>query len=1023
MVFTGATKSSPAKSFRDASSDTYEIYPIVRNIEYGNDTLSMDKEVNFIFSDHVDKYTKERAYDVLSLKNVLSSVGDNIDNSKINIILEVYDESAFVTSLVSEDLSYITSKIDAYYLEITNHDIFLTAKDSDSLFYGLASLQFIFEQSDDYVRTLKIKDYSQSQLRGFIEGYYGVPWTSKQRQELMRFGSRVKTNIYIYAPKDDVYHSTSWRSLYSQKDLKILKEQVETGRVTKTRLAWAIHPFMNKPLTRSTFNTDLQIIKDKFDQIYNAGVRQFVFSADDVSITPEDATLHRDVANALAEHLKAKSDCYNLVFVPTTYSMIESEVSQATYFGALMDGLDESISIMWTGEKVCSLMSNMAFDDFNGFTGRKPFVWMNWPVNDYCVNYLLLGKGEVYNVQYNNDEDVEFSGIVTNPMQFAEASKLSIWATADYAWNTKDFDMDKSYMDSFKYIESEETSSYQHLAEHMVIASAFNDTYFEESESVKPLITSFKTAYQAGSYDNEMQALVDYFEDLKDDTINFIANAGNRKLVDEISPWVIALRYTCLAVKQYLYLIKNINSLSDSELLAQYNLLLDYIEESKSQMHPVLMSGLFAVKDQPSYVGKMVLQPFMDYLDALISDEICIRLDIDTGVKYHGFNQIYEGSIANMFDDNESTYCWFEGSNNIGNYIRLDLINRTEPVSSVEVIMGLNDESQDYLRGEVQVSDDAKSWTTLGSINSQRCVVDVRSNPVSPRFLRLYCSVEDTHWVAIREIRFNVLSFDDPVVAYSGLAGIYQGSLSNIVDNDTSTYCWFSSNVSQGGYVLIDYLQVKTVNDIKIIFGKPGSNDKFTGQLQYSLDGSNWTTLCSMNSLLVELDYRDNPFTLRYLRMYAPSEGSGWVAITDVMLNVKDPNEYSYSVTQMVFEEGAYANLWDNDDSTYVHFSKGPSPYTGASIILDIRQVQTINNIVFKQGDSDHTSDAFVDYSIFVSGDNDSFTPVGESTYHDINDVNLDLSGQSISARYIKIVSNWELFNWILITEFNVNTL
>ena len=46
MVFTGIAR-TPTRT-RDASNDTYEIYPIVRNIEYGNSTLAMTKEVNFL---------------------------------------------------------------------------------------------------------------------------------------------------------------------------------------------------------------------------------------------------------------------------------------------------------------------------------------------------------------------------------------------------------------------------------------------------------------------------------------------------------------------------------------------------------------------------------------------------------------------------------------------------------------------------------------------------------------------------------------------------------------------------------------------------------------------------------------------------------------------------------------------------------------------------------------------------------------------------------------------------------------
>ena len=40
-------------------------------------------------------------------------------------------------------------------------------------------------------------------IRGFIEGYYGLPWSNEDRMSLMRFGGDYKMTSYIFAPKDD----------------------------------------------------------------------------------------------------------------------------------------------------------------------------------------------------------------------------------------------------------------------------------------------------------------------------------------------------------------------------------------------------------------------------------------------------------------------------------------------------------------------------------------------------------------------------------------------------------------------------------------------------------------------------------------------------------------------------------------------------------------------------------------------------------------------------------------------------
>ena len=89
-------------------------------------------------------------------------------------------------------------------------------------------------------------------------------------------------------------------------------------------------------------------------------------------------------------------------FNPVSIITPEIRLNMDIFPGFSKDGLDESISIMWTGAKVCSSMNNMAYDEFHSYTGTdtKPFIWMNWPVNDYAINYLLMGEGEVFNKTY-----------------------------------------------------------------------------------------------------------------------------------------------------------------------------------------------------------------------------------------------------------------------------------------------------------------------------------------------------------------------------------------------------------------------------------------------------------------------------------------------------------------------------------------------------------------------------------------------------------------------------------------------
>lgn len=92
---------------------------------------------------------------------------------------------------------------------------------------------------------------------------------------------------------------------------------------------------------------------------------------------------------------------------------------------------------MWTGEHV--ILESVTLEDaekVNSLYGRKMLLWWNYPVTDYKVDKLALGP--IYNL--GNDLATKIGGFIINPMEFAEASKISIHTGADYAWNTEAYD-------------------------------------------------------------------------------------------------------------------------------------------------------------------------------------------------------------------------------------------------------------------------------------------------------------------------------------------------------------------------------------------------------------------------------------------------------------------------------------------------------------------------------------------------------------------------------------------------------
>ncbi len=837
----------------------YEIYPTVQSINYGEKNSTISGKYNIVYESKIDSYTKNKAIEVLSRKNVKASIGDDISTEKGNLLLGVYSSKEKVDSYITEDVSYISEKIDSYYLSIKDNNIVILGKDSDSVYYGLSTLDLIFQQTQDEVRELEIKDYSSSYYRGFIEGYYGIPWTSEERKELMRFGSKFKSNIYIYAPKDDAYHSSCWRDLYAENDLEILKEQIEVGRETKTKLAWALHPFMSNKITADNYDASLQIVENKFNQLYEAGVRQFVISADDVEVSSgllEDGSLHNKLLNDVATFLKDKNDCNDLVFVPSAYCYQAEQrlkVDLNKYYASLMKDLDDSIHIMWTGDDVCSSMESGRFTEFTNLANKKPFFWLNWPVNDYSTDHLLMGKGEVLNINYT-DDTVPFEGMVTNPMQQAEPSKLSIFAICDYTWNPNKFNVDKSYNDSFKYVEEKEYESLKAISSHLTNANLYEGKYFEEAKDLKELITEYETT-------NDVTKLVEYFTKFTASIESFKANAKNTKLKDSMLPWIEALEDASNAMINYLTIMKDFDNLSNDQLKTMLDNGNSYEEKSKLHKEPVLNVITYNIDYKYADYGVSVLKPFMNKVKQIVNDKVKLALGLPTGIVYEGFDSIYSGSVDNIFDGDESTYCWFGSVPSEDAYIRIDL-EEVKEIHDIKILYGNANGATDYMVGKVYVSRDAKNYNYVGLSDSASVLLDLRDNPVNARYIMIKNTSTET-WVSIKEVSYNTLSLDQVTVTANGfaMADAAHADFNLMLDNDLSTYVWFDWHCTVGAYVCLDLRQVKEIKKISFYQNTtdhPG--DLFENCTFYiSEDGVNYTKVgddnyLSQEEIIINLD-------------------------------------------------------------------------------------------------------------------------------------------------------------------------
>lgn len=133
---------------------------------------------------------------------------------------------------LSLDVLSKEGKFDRHIVSLTDGGqgtarLLVLGENTDATFCGLASLEQMLDNGIADLETVTINDYADLKERGIIEGFYGKPYSSSVRKDLLRFMMRYKMNCYVYGPKSDPYHSGKWGEPYptelteSQKGLRV----------------------------------------------------------------------------------------------------------------------------------------------------------------------------------------------------------------------------------------------------------------------------------------------------------------------------------------------------------------------------------------------------------------------------------------------------------------------------------------------------------------------------------------------------------------------------------------------------------------------------------------------------------------------------------------------------------------------------------------------------------------------------------------------------------------------------------
>ena len=198
----------------------------------------------------------------------------------------------------------------AYLLTVNGKGINIVGYDERGAFYAIQTMKQILAspaaEGKMHLPYLTCNDYPDLPLRGVVEGFYGTPWSHQVRLSLIDYYGRNKLNEYVYGPKDDPYHSSpNWRKPYPADQARNIHELVEACRRNRVDFVWAIHPGKDIKWNEE----DYQNLVNKFNNMYDLGVRSFAIHFDDIEGEGTDSNKQVDLLNRLnKEFVQAKGD-------------------------------------------------------------------------------------------------------------------------------------------------------------------------------------------------------------------------------------------------------------------------------------------------------------------------------------------------------------------------------------------------------------------------------------------------------------------------------------------------------------------------------------------------------------------------------------------------------------------------------------------------------------------------------------------------------------------------------------------
>lgn len=979
------------------------ISPTPHNVEASGEGFVITEKVNIIGQDQADEDAIREL--VQALKELGIEINNDFDENSATIIIGEDDDNieemdTFLTSIGKEGAESID--VNEGYVLASKQDedgkitIAIEGTDEVGTYYGVKTLkQLLIEENDkNVVPEVYVNDYPSQHIRAIVEGFYGNPWTHEDRLDQFKFYGENKLNMYIYAPKDDPYHRDQWREPYPAEEMERMQELINTAAENKVDFVFAISPGKDIDINSEE---DYQALVNKCESLYDMGVRSFAILWDD--IFTDDGEGQAAIMNRFnAEFVKTKEGVKSLITVPTQYwgASMYNDGEVKPYTKGFAENLDKDIEVMWTGEWVMSeSVTAEEAQKVNNLYGRDMLLWWNYPVNDYNVNKLALGP--IYNL--GNDLADYMGGVVMNPMEFAEASKITLHTGADYSWNTEAYDYNKAWDNAIADIVGEELKeSFKVFADHTTRL----DTGRADAPEMRATMDSFWQKVDNKQIPaEELEILKGNFETIKS-AVADTQSKLHQAMLDEVAPQLQKLTdYAEAATTAADMVIAMLNGDSKLwwDLKTELSGQIDVLNASKAVISDTVLDDF--VKQANSKTDVM-------YFEGVLKDEVKTYTysgTVSDNISPLKYEEWYNGKspyeVANMFDGDLTTAYRSAANVTAGDEIVVDL-GQVENLNNIYMLMGRTSHDTEIMNGNIQISVDGVQWKTVLENNSFREVFIGDLNE-SARYIKYVATEDQENRVYVREFMVNKNTI-------SGIRTNVEGNFeyNKILDERNEVNSVVNTEkvaLKVGDTIGLELPEYKYITEVNI-------NSDVTGKVEYTINGMDWFVLGEVaGETTLSLE---KPQVVKQVRFVSTEEKSTKNFAIDVVIE----GRAEQSVTTNRNGSGNYKDLnaiVDGDlDSSFISAS---ALKAGDYFTLDLGEITNVRNIQFI-GDRSYGADRIREGKLEYSLDGENWTEL----YNGKVSEEFRMFDLDFNAKYIRMTATAGTDAWLRVSDFSVNS-